>query len=42
MLILAIKSTADIVSDDDVCKAFCVTPIYTKNFDKKHFFFEQI
>ena len=31
-------SFADVVSEDDVCRAFCIPPIYTKNFDEKHFF----
>ena len=32
------SSLADVVSEDDVCRAFCIPPIYTKNFDEKHFF----
>ena len=26
---------------DDVSRAFCIPPIYTKNFDEKHFFFNK-
>ena len=33
------RSFADLVSEDDVCTVFCIPPIYTKNFEEKHFFF---
>ena len=32
------RSFADVVSEDDVSRAFCIPPTYTKNFDKNHFF----
>ena len=30
------RNFADVVSEDDVCRAFCIPPIYTKN--EKHYF----
>ena len=34
----ASSSLAEVVSDDDVCRALCMPPIDTKNFDKKTLF----
>ena len=31
------RCLAEVVFDDDVCKAICILPIYTENFDQKHF-----
>ena len=31
------RSIADVVFEDDVFRAFCIPPIYTKNFHEKHF-----
>ena len=31
------SSLAEVISEDDVCRALCIPPIYTENFDQKHF-----
>ena len=28
---------AEVISEADVCGALCIPPIYTENFDQKHF-----
>ena len=31
------RSLAYVVSDNDVCRAICIPPMYIKNFNQKHF-----
>ena len=38
---VASGSLADVVSEDDVCRAFCIPPNYTENFDQTQIFFNK-